>query len=363
MKQIYTLCLLALLLSSAAGAQNNHKKIFDHYAAQNFSGSVLVATNGKIEYANAAGLANRTYEIKLDTQSRFRICSITKTFTAVLIMQLWEQQKLDLKAPISRYLPEYTGEGKDQITVENLLTYSSGLDNVDQREEAVYSSLMSPNVLIEKYGNGKPLTKPGTQFSYKNSDFIILGKIIEKITGKSFASALDEHILKPLKMTDTGYLRNSDIVPGLATPYLFDKTTLAFRNDDPYWIDNFYAAGAMYSTVEDLLKFDQAIFGATIIKKKTRDLMLTPNPALYSVGYGFWISSVKFGAIETLAADRQGDISGSKASWIHLINENKTVIILANSDAVNINEMREKLAMVSLKQKVELPSAKSPAKK
>lgn len=223
--------------------------------------------------------------------------------------------------------------------------------------QAIYLAQMSPNSLIEKYFSGKLVSEPGKKFSYKNADFIILGKIIEKVTGKPFAVVLEESILKPLQMTNTSYLRNGDIVGSLANGYLFDKTTKTFRNNDPFWIDNFYAAGAMYSTVEDLLKFDSAIFNK-ILTKKTVDLMLTPRPELYSVGYGFWISPVQFGAIKARAADRQGEISGNKASWIHLIDRKKTVIILSNSDATDINEMREKLVLASLEQPINLPQFK-----
>lgn len=333
-----------------------YSEIFDYYAAKkNFSGAAIVATGGKIEYLNGAGFANRQNGTRLTAKSKFRICSVTKTFTAVLIMRLYEQGKIDLNAPVSRYFPEYQGAGRDKITIDNLLTYSSGLDNIDQRDEAVYSSQMSPDTLIAKYFSGKLLTEPGRKFSYKNADFIILGKIIEKITKKPFAVVLEENILKPLQMTNTGYLRNGDIIAGLANGYLFDKTTEIFRNDDPFWIDNFYAAGAMYSTVEDLLRFNQAIFDNKILSKKTVDLMLVPRPELYSVGYGFWISPVQFGAIKARAADRQGEISGNKASWIHLIEQKKTVIILSNSDATDINEMRAKFVSASLAQPVILP--------
>lgn len=297
---------LTIIFANVAFAQKpQFNQIFDYYTSEkNFSGAALVATDGKIEYLNGAGLANRQNGTTLTSKSRFRICSITKTFTAVLIMQLSEQGKIDLNAPVSRYFPEYRGEGKDKITIDHLLTYSSGLDNIDQRDEAIYRAQMSPDSLIEKYFSGKLISEPGKKFSYKNADFIILGKIIEKIMGKPFAVVLDENILKPLQMMNTGYLRNGDIVGSLANGYLFDKTTKTFRNDDPFWIDNFYAAGAMYSTVEDLLKFDSAIFNNKILTKKTVDLMLTPRPELASVGYGFWISPVQFGAIKARAADR-----------------------------------------------------------
>ena len=351
-----TLALIIVFATTAFAQKPQYGEIFDYYLAEkNFSGAAVVAADGKIEYLNGAGFANRQNGTTLTSKSKFRICSITKTFTAVLIMRLYEQGKIDLNQPVSRYFPEYQGAGKDKITIDNLLTYSSGLDNIDQRDEAVYGSQMSPDALITKYFSGQLVAEPGKKFSYKNADFIILGKIIEKITGKPFAVVLDENILKPLQMTNTGYLRNGDVVGSLANGYLFDKTTKTFRNDDPFWIDNFYAAGAMYSTVEDLLKFDQAIFENKILSKKTVDLMLVPRPELYSVGYGFWISPVKFGAITARAADRQGEISGNKASWIHLIDQKKTVIILSNSDATDINEMRAKLVSASLAQFVDLP--------
>lgn len=350
------------IMAITASAQNeNFDKIFKYYVAdKNFSGVALVASEGKIEYLNGSGFSNRQTGSELTTKSKFRICSITKTFTAVIIMQLYEQGKIDLNAPISKYFPEYKGEGRDQISIDNLLTYSSGLDNIDQRDEAVYNTLMSPDVQIDKFFSGKPVSVPGKQFSYKNADFVILGKIIEKITGETFAEVLSRNILQPLGMTNSGYLKNGDIVNSLASSYLLDKTSGTFRNDDPFWIDNFYAAGAMYSTVEDLLKFDQAIFNYKILQQKTVDMMLVPRPALNSVGYGFWISPVKFGAVTARAADRQGSISGNNATWIHLPDQKKTVIIFSNTDASKINEMREKMVLATLGQPVSLPTAEKP---
>lgn len=359
MNKIFVLLfLIASTTIATFGQTSQFDDIFNYYTAEkNFNGAALVASDGKIEYLNGAGFANRQNETKLTSKSKFRICSITKTFTAVLILQLSEEDRIDLNAPISRYLPEYKSEGKDRITIDNLLTYSSGLDNNDQREEAIYSTQMSPEMLIEKYFSGKLVSEPGKKFSYKNADYVILGKIIEKITGKPYSAVLKEKILEPLKMANTDYLRNGDIIGSLANSYLFDKTTGNFRNDDPFWIENFYAAGAMYSTVEDLLKFDQAIFDYKILPKKTVEQMLTAHPELYNVGYGFWISPVKFGAITARAADRQGSISGNNATWIHLIDQKKTVIIFSNTDATNINEMREKFILAALGQPVGLPVA------
>ncbi len=358
MNKFFVLILISVSMATAAfGQKSQYDDIFNYYTTEkNFNGAALVASDGKIEYLNGAGFANRQNKTKLTSKSKFRICSITKTFTAVLIMRLVEEGKIDLQAPISRYLPEYKGEGRDKITIDQLLTYSSGLDNNDQRDEAIYNTQMSPDTLIDKYFSGKLVSEPGTKFNYKNADYIILGRIIEKMSGKPYPAALKEQILDPLKMTDTDYLRNGDIIGSLANSYSFDKTTAAFSNDAPFWIENFYAAGAMYSTVEDLLKFDQAIFEYKILKKATVEQMLVSRPKLSSVGYGFWISPVKFGAITARSADRQGSIFGSNATWIHLLDQKKTVIVFSNTDATNINELREKFVLAVLNQPISLPA-------
>jgi CubicO group peptidase (beta-lactamase class C family) len=150
-------------------------------------------------------------------------------------------------------------------------------------------------------------------------------------------------------MRDTDILIDEEIIPKLASSYYLPKQTDSLQNDPPYYIQNYYASGAMYSTVEDLYKFDQALFNGKLLKAKTLELMLTPYPNLFNVAYGFWVSDVTFNNIVTKVADRQGAIMGSNTTWAHLIKENITVIIFSNTNATNINEMREKLILRSLK--------------
>jgi CubicO group peptidase (beta-lactamase class C family) len=166
-----------------------------------------------------------------------------------------EQGKIDLTKTIGVYYPEYTGEARDKTTIHHLLTYSSGIENVDQGSEAMYAMQLPVDSIIKKYCSGKLVVEPGKQMSYKNADYIILGKIIEKITGMPYQIILQQQLIAPLKMKNTGYLHNKDIVQGMANYYLMDSTK-KFYNDDPYWIENFFASGSMYATIEDLLKFD-----------------------------------------------------------------------------------------------------------
>jgi teichoic acid D-alanine hydrolase len=342
--------LLVSVLSIAFYSHSQAKAITDSFAnimktvsAEGFSGSVLVADKGKIIFQQNSGLANRQYNIPVSSNTRFKIASITKTFTAVLILHLMEQGKIDLSKTIGMYYPDYPGPAKDSVTIHQLLTYSSGIQNIDQRSKEMYVLQMPVDTIIKKYCSGPLVSKPGTRMDYKNAEYIILGKIIENITGKKYEEVLQENILAPLHMTHSGYLHNGDIVPGLANAYLQDSTG-SFRNDDPYWIENFYSSAAMYATAEDLLRFDQALFTNRLLKKETTDLMTTAYPQLWNVAYSFWVSDQTFKNTTMKVMDRRGSISGSNTAWFHFLKENKTIIVLSNSNAVDVVALREKLA-------------------
>jgi CubicO group peptidase (beta-lactamase class C family) len=315
----------------------------------NFNGVVLVAENGKITYMKAAGLANRQEDIGLKTNSKFRICSITKTFTAAIVMQLLQENKLSLDDKIGKYLPYYQGEAKDKVNIHQLLSYSSGIKNLDQNTEEMYALKLPIDTILIKYCSGNLVNEPGKKFDYKNAEYIILGKIIETIENKPFEEVLQSRILRKIAMRNSGMLSNAKIVINLANSYLYDNLTLTYSNDDPFWIENFYSSGAMYSTVEDLLKFDQALFNTKLLNKETLETMLKPHPELWNVAYGFWVTENEYLGKKYWCADRQGSISGSNTTWLHFLKENKAIIIFGNSDAVNLNDLRTKLVEISLK--------------
>jgi CubicO group peptidase (beta-lactamase class C family) len=353
------LLLLTTLSASTSFAQDNSfADVVNYYHTEKyFNGVALVATNGQIDHLSGMGIANRPSGTTINSKTRFKIASITKTFTAVLILQLYEQGKLDLKATIGTYLPGYKGEGRNKVTIHQLLTYSSGIPNCEGNTGiGVYQSPTTTNGFIEKYCSGNPVFEPGTQFSYNNGDYILLGKIIEEITGNTFTQNLEKKILQPLAMENTGMLASRDIITGLAATYNWNDSTKTFFSDDPMYIENYYAAGAMYSTAEDLLKFDQALFNYKLLNRKTVTLMLTPYPQLYSVAYGFWVSNNQFGNITTKVANRQGSIWGANANWLHLAEKNKTIIILSNTDATNLSELAVQLVIAATGQKVSLPA-------
>lgn len=357
MKQIFTAILISL--TGLSVAQNpGFSKLLNYYNKEkNFNGVILVATNGQIDYLNGKGISNRQSGTTINSKSKFKIASITKTFTAVLALQLMEQGKLNLNATIGKYLPEYAGEARDKTTIENLITYSSGIPNCESYiGDDIYSKPITVDSFIVKFASGKLEAEPGTKFSYDNGDYIILGKIIEKLTGKSFQENLKEKILDPLGMINTDMLQSKDIITGLVQSYLYDDSLKTYNADKPYYIENFFSAGAMYSTVEDLYKFDQGIFTYKLLKKETVNLMLSPHPKLDNVGLGFW-TATKYGALNSRFAYRPGGIYGSSVNWIHVIDSNRTIIAFSNTNATNLFEMSQQLNAVATKQRTNIPDA------
>jgi CubicO group peptidase (beta-lactamase class C family) len=337
---------LSLIINTVYGQHQAVDKVLDScIKKRNFNGVVLISKNGKPDYLKYTGIANRHYNISFSPKTRFQIFSVTKTFTAVLIMQLYEQGKLSLDSTISAYYPEYKGEASHKVTIRNLLTYSSGryLKEMDPKfiPEAYDQNLWPVDTFINRYCSEKLIDTPGTKFNYSNGDFILLGRIIEKIYKQPFDAVLREKILVPLKMNNTNYWHHEDIVPNLDEGYYNKEGSVDSLVMPTYhYIDNHFSAGAMYSTPQDLLIFDQAIFNHTLLKKATVDLMLTSYPKLGDVAFGFWVYPRKIGKSNTIFAERQGGGYGSESNWVHLMDKGVTLILLSNTETADLNKMR-----------------------
>lgn len=353
-KQILIICLL--LLSKFSFGQSDFAKVVAYYHQQkNFNGAVLVATNGKIDYLSGIGVSNRQNQTRITPKTKFKIASISKTFTAILILQLYEQGKIDLNTNFGKYYPTYKGEAKDKVTIQNLLTYSSGIPNTAEKSEMKsYQLPLTIDEYIDTYCSENVVFTPGEKSNYSNTDYIILHKIIENITQKPFAIVLQENILTPLNLNNTGLLNAKDIVVGLTASYTINDSTNVITNDEPYFIENFFGAGAMYSTVEDLLKFDNGIFNYQLLKEPTTKLMLKPNEKLNGVAFGVWYAD-GYGTFSKPFIYRTGGILGACSNWIHTIDDKKTIIVFNNTNGTNLYELSEQLYLVSNGQKPSIP--------
>jgi CubicO group peptidase (beta-lactamase class C family) len=242
---------------------------------------VLVAVNGRTIYRSAFGEANREWHAKNTPEVRFRIGSITKAFTANLVLQLVERGALRLDAHVSDYLPTFAPALGRQITVRQLLTHTSGLPDFNSFPDffnQVQGGLLNDEQILTRIGGYELLSPPGTKFAYSNDGYVILGAIIAAVTSTSYEDALDENILKRAGLKATTLNHPDRVTPMRAAGYR--RILGGFENVVPYVAD---AAGGLLSTVDDLLRWDEALYGNTLLSDTSKNLMwsISPNGNAY----------------------------------------------------------------------------------
>lgn len=317
-----------------------------------FSGTILLHQNGKTSYHKSFGLANIQLNVPNNNETKYKIASITKLFTSVLLMQLVEQGKIDLQQPIKTYLPDYTGEGAGKVTIHQLLNHTSGMVNIDtvtsiesalKNGLAVYQKPYTSGELLAKFCSDTLATEPGKVFSYNNAEYIVLGKIIERVAGKTYEEVLQEKILRPLAMKHSGFLYQHNIITGLADTYFFRDDLQQLVNDLPVYSENWYASGSMYATAGDLLKFSNALFGFKLLKKETLDRMFVSGLGEY--GYGAWVYK-DYGIRNKnyTIIKRPGRIMGAQGMLFHILESGATILILSNTATTSLDDFAAQLA-------------------
>lgn len=309
------------------------------------SGVVFVAQDGKIIYKEAFGEANQEWKIANTTDTKFRIGSLTQEFTAAIILQLEEEGKIKLKDNLADYLPYYRKDVAKKVTLHQLLNHTSGIPNYTERPDflsSIIRSYLSTEQLVKEYCSDDLEFEPGKKFKYNNSGYVILGAIIETVTGETFETNLKKRILEPLEMNNSGYDSPYSILEKRASGY----QKVGFQYINAMYIDMSIpnAAGGMYATVDDLYKWDRALNGETILSKKAKKKMFKPDKNI-KCGYGWYIEDTptNINGTETTQAYHTGGLPGFTALHIKLIEDNHTIIILSNSDVVPVYEIGEKL--------------------
>lgn len=336
---------LAIGISSAVQAQaRKFDSLLSAYHTQHqFSGVALLSINGHIKYCKAIGLANRATGTPITHTDKFRIASITKTFTALMIMKLVEEGKIDLNQTIGHYYPAYSGPARNVVTIHQLLTYSSGIYNALQQQQLLpYQSPTSLQQFIHTYCSGPLIDTPGTKSQYANTEYIILHQIIEQVSGLSYANYLKKTILQPLHLHHTGIATTSHTPTPWLAAYTYSDSLHTYSPDPFYLPEMYFGAGCLYSTITDLHTLDQAIFNHKILSTSTTQQLLRIHPQLGYTAYSFWGSS-GWGTFSEPFYYRTGGIQGSTANWIHTMNSKKTIIILSNTNATNLYQLSEAL--------------------
>jgi CubicO group peptidase (beta-lactamase class C family) len=359
--QPFALMALFLWLTlSMSFAQNKAAKIDalvqQYVANKQFNGSVLVAEKGQVIFRKGYGMANMEWNIPNAPDTKFRLGSITKQFTAMLIMQLVEKSKLKLAGKVTEYLPDYPKATGDKITIHHLLTHTSGIPNYTSFPgffQTKSRDPYKPDAFLKTFADMPLDFEPGTKFSYSNSGYFLLGAIIEKVTGQSYADVLTENILTPIQLKDTGYDLFSPILPKRATGY--EKQGASYVNAPYLDMSIPYAAGSLYSTVEDLYKWDQALYTDKLLSAASKTTMFTPFLDHYAYGWNVGKTKVGNQKDSLQLIEHGGGINGFNTLISRLPQDRQLIVLLNNTGGAPLGDMRRNILRILYDQPVEAP--------
>jgi len=319
-----------------------------------FNGSALVAEKSQVVLQKGYGLANMEWNIPNAPDTKFRLGSITKQFTATLIMQLVEQGKIDLHAPVTHYLPDYPARTGDKITIHHLLNHTSGIPGYTETPAFGQKARdpYTPAEFIKTFSGLDLFFEPGTRFSYSNSGYFLLGVILEKITGQPYEKLLRERIFDPVGMNDSGYDSTRPLLTKRAAGY--DKTFDGkYVNTGYLDMTQPYAAGSLYSTVEDLYKWDQALYTEKVLSAASKERMFTPGLSDY--GYAWEIR--KRDGVTTI--EHGGGINGFNTIIWRSPDTKRLVVLLNNTGGAPLGPMTAGIRAILDGKTAEMPKEPS----
>ncbi|MBS1911373.1 MAG: beta-lactamase family protein [Bacteroidetes bacterium] len=296
-------------------------------------GALIVIRHGEILLKKAYGLADIEDRVPLTTEHLFHIGSIGKQFTAILVLMLCDELKLHLDDTIRRYLPQLPMWG-DRITIRQLLNHTSGLsDYTDELQRQMTSRTLTPsNVdLVHALRTAlPPQSEPGDRFLYSNPGYDLLGAIIERVTGHSYADEVESRIFGPLGMTHTFSMPNAERHRDHMIPHSYVKEEGAFEAYDSDPLDNVVGSGSVYSTLEDMARYDRALFGGRLLRPERLEQMLASGTLNSGrrTGYGFAFEVGSDEGRTFIAHD--GEWLGFDSDYIHFPDQDLSVILLFN---------------------------------
>lgn len=351
---------IILLIQLTAAAQDHAARIQEvlslAHKYRQFHGTALVAENGKVIYKGAFGMANMEWNIPNTPDTKFRLGSITKQFTAMLTLQLVEQGKIKLDGKVSDYLPEYRKDVGEKVTIHHLLTHTSGIPSYTSQSgffENVSRNPYKVTDFVKKYASGDLEFEPGSKFSYNNSGYFLLGAIIEQVTGKPYEEVLKQNILDPAGMKNTGYDHYGTLLAKRAAGY--SKTPDGYTNAPYLDMSIPYAAGSMYSTVEDLYLWDQALYADKLLTAQSKALWYKPFLADYAYGWVVRNAAFKQNDQPIQVITHGGGINGFTTTIVRFPKEKHLIVMLDNTGTGYLDRLSESIARILYNQPYEQP--------
>jgi len=321
--------------------------VISTYAANgDFLGSALVAGSEGVLFKKGYGSANFEWDILNTPDTKFRLGSITKQFTSMLIMQLVQEGKLTLDGKISDYLPYYPKDKGSRVSIHHLLTHTSGIPSYTGMPTfgEIARDPYSPKEFIKFFADSAFEFEPGSQYRYNNSGYFLLGVIIEEVTGKPYATVLQERIFGPLGMASSGYDMSGPIIPKRASGYEWGID--GFVNAGYLDMTLPYAAGSLYSTVEDLYRWDRALSTEKLLPARFRDRLFEPaiqTPGGGSYAYGWSVRYRRFGSMKdsVFVVSHGGGINGFNTLIVRIPKEEILVVLLNNTGRAPLGAISE----------------------
>jgi CubicO group peptidase (beta-lactamase class C family) len=350
---------MLLTAASLAAAEDAGPKLAAYMQAcveaEDFSGSVLVAHKGRTLLAQGYGLANREHGVANSPHTKFRLGSITKQFTATAVLLLAQQGKLKLDDPVSLHC-EQAPQSWEGVTIHHLLSHTAGLPNFTSFPEYRQKWMLpSPPAETMQRFLDKPLEfQPGEQFRYSNSGYIVLGAIIERVARRSYAEFVRQEILAPLGMKDSGYDTHDEILLNRAAGYQRNGET--FINAPYLDMTQPHAAGALYSTVEDLHRWHQALAAGKLLNPESLEKMFTPVKDDYAYG---WQVKERSGRSEHAHG---GGINGFATYILRIPDEDLFAVVLSNVVPSPPGRMAADLAAIVLGEPYVTPQVRQVAR-
>jgi CubicO group peptidase (beta-lactamase class C family) len=327
--KILPLFLLAPLSLLSENKTDALRRLFDacHEAGQ-FEGAVLVAEQGEVVFKSGYGYANREWSVPNTPSTKFRIASVTKQFTAAAVLQLVHEGKLELNGRICDYIPEYPAAQGRRVTIHQLLNHTSGIPSYTDvpGRDALLRERRSPADLVKLFWKMKLDFQPGARFAYNNSGYVLLGWILERVTGQPYPKVLEDRIFVPLGMRGSGQEPSPGVVSNRASGYrpLLDGFAECGLMDT----SALFATGSLYSTVEDLCRWDQALYTDRVLPGSLRERMFQGGSNDY--GYGWRLQPVP-GSEAVMY--HEGSTFGFQSLITRHVGARRLVVLLSNAEA------------------------------
>ncbi|PIF47177.1 CubicO group peptidase (beta-lactamase class C family) [Chryseobacterium sp. 52] len=344
--------LIFLLLSfNTIAAQAYEKKIdsliLTGFGNKNEPGSAfLVSKKGKIIYRKAFGKANLELDVNTTPENVFQIGSMTKQFTAVAVLMLEQQGKLNVNDPISKYIKDYPSG--DKITIHHLLTHTSGIKDFTKMKalSTIAQKEMKPEMMVDFFKNEPVDFAPGEKFEYNNSGYVVLGYIIELVSGQTYEDFIKKNIFEKVGMTHSYYATDRQLIPKRA--YGYHQKEYGFVNKTVISFSIPFSSGSLMSTVDDMLKWQQALNQNTLLNpaetKKAFQKYKLNNGEEFTYGYGWHLKDIN-GIPER---EHGGSVFGFKSMGVYIPSEDIYVIGFSNCDCHSPTEITRNIAKITL---------------